>query len=174
VPFGIVPYRGPDLGHDARGTPYWYYERVMPIVDPALADAVFFLYESEQDAWDHAESGATGFLVGSRGPRKGMVFLTAVTAAHVIEGGATVIRVNTKAGGVEVLPYDGDQWTKHPHGDDVAACPVGMMPDGVKYSYVLDSDFVVEGDQDFMKTARRFRHARRREERGRRDDHQTR
>lgn len=88
-------------------------------------DSVIYLYTSVESAQKGAKSGGCGFLVGVKSESDANYrHVYAVTNAHVIEGGATVIRVNTKDGDTDTLALDEDDWTVHPEGDDIAVALV--------------------------------------------------
>ncbi len=37
-----------------------------------------------------------------------------------------VVRINTVAGGTDIIPLDHAQWFEHPDGDDIAVCPIRL------------------------------------------------
>ena len=51
-------------------------------------------------------------------------YIYAVSNRHVVCDSASVMRVNLRAGGVEILEFQPHDWICHPAGDDVAILPV--------------------------------------------------
>ena len=51
-----------------------------------------------------------------------------MTNAHVIRDGFTVIRINKRFGGYDILELPASDWHEHPDGDDLAVCPVALSP----------------------------------------------
>lgn len=104
----------------------------MPRIDPAFYDCVVYLYKSIGEAesgtmagTEGAPDGGSGFLVARRTPTPELgVHVYAVTAAHVIRGGCTVIRAIGRRRETVILETEPEDWEPHPFGDDVAVCPI--------------------------------------------------
>jgi len=60
----------------------------------------------------------------------------AVTNRHVVDHRATTIRLNTQDGGFDVLETPDDGWFRHPDGDDIAVCPIGLDSNIHKFTSV--------------------------------------
>jgi hypothetical protein len=132
---------------DRDGRPYRIWERIVPRIDDSVLDCALYLYESEEDASQGAHYGGSGFLVGvplgwdrddwrteSRAGRA--VHIYAVTNAHVIENGCSVIRLNTKEGATRVIDSGRASWLLHPDGDDLAITPIEPDPELHKFRYL--------------------------------------
>jgi hypothetical protein len=52
----------------------------------------------------------------------------AVTNAHVIRDDFTVIRINKRFGGYDILELPRSTWLEHPDGDDLAVCATVLTP----------------------------------------------
>jgi len=103
----------------------------MPRIREELLECVVYLYNTEERARAGAAEGVrgTGFLVTVRlenAPKEQPVQtqLYVVTAAHNIEKGATVIRLNRPDGATQVCSTGTVEWVSHAEGDDVTACPL--------------------------------------------------
>jgi len=94
------------------------------------------LYPSVDEAKRGATSldpgkGGTGFIVQvpiEDAPEPDLRARYIVTNSHVVGplGKSPVVRINTHAGGFDVLPLTADNWIHHPDGDDVAVAPAGL------------------------------------------------
>ena len=134
----------------------------MPRIDPLIINCVVYLYRSVAEAKAGEKIGGSGFLVGVPSPLDlGHHYLFAVTNRHVaFEAAAPVIRLNTKAGGVDILDLDVTNWTPHPDGDDIVIASVGLNSDHHDFSFISESRFftreIIEkhdigpGDDAFM------------------------
>lgn len=131
----ITNYKPPDRGHGqwvkriaSDGNPYWVWSRSMPRVQPRFLFSVFYIYESEQDAIDNSEVGATGFFFGEKSEiSPNFPHLYAVTNRHVVFRDGMekpVLRINTKDRGYATYQTDRDEWKGHRDGDDIAICPI--------------------------------------------------
>jgi hypothetical protein len=136
----------------------------MPRIAERILDAVIYLYPSVRAARDGEDAGGTGFLVSlpSEAHPEGR-HVYAVTAWHVINpdrGNAPVIRLNTQAGETEEIDRTEQDWTRHPDGDDLAVCPLGIQPEWFKFHSIPTSMFLTHeiiteyavgpGDEVFM------------------------
>jgi hypothetical protein len=108
----------------------------VPRIPDELLDCIVYLYPSVGEAERGATSsdpgqGGTGFLVDvpiEDAPRPDLRARYIVTNSHVVgpEGQSPVVRINTVAGGSDVLPLALDDWIHHPDADDVAVKPIGL------------------------------------------------
>jgi hypothetical protein len=92
------------------GNAYRIWEQTMPRIDDTVLDRAIFLYGSEDDADEGANSGGSGFLVGEARDDGDGRHIYAVTNSHVIAGGCPVIRLNTREGAVKTVPLDSNAW----------------------------------------------------------------
>jgi hypothetical protein len=109
--------------HSTRGHPYSIWEPFMPRIPDGALSQIVYLYPSVIDAENGARTGGSGFLVmlpSAVLARRGLLF--AVTNAHVIEGGSTVVRLNTKDGKFDTFDLTDQDWILHPDKDDIAIC----------------------------------------------------
>jgi hypothetical protein len=109
--------------YSTRGHPYPVWEPDMPRIPDAALSHIVYLYPSVADAENGSRAGGSGFFVNIPSlviPGKG--FLYAVTNAHVIEAGNTVIRLNTKGGKFDTFDFTENDWIVHHERDDVAIC----------------------------------------------------
>jgi hypothetical protein len=90
-----------------------------------VKEIVFFLYHSEDDARAGTAAGGSGFLVGLPSKRWGhhYVHVHGLTNWHVACRGASVVRINRRDGGPEILDFGPDQWIFDPLGPDLAVSP---------------------------------------------------
>lgn len=115
-----------------RGTPY--KKRIlfgMPRLPEGTTKLVFYLYKTKSDAEKGADFGGTGFLVGIKPKTFGerMRWFYGVTNWHVaMRDGFSVIRVNRRDGGSEIIELEPHDWIAHPDGDDLAIteCPLSL------------------------------------------------
>jgi hypothetical protein len=123
------------------GNPFIVWEPILPRIPDPILDTVVYLYPTVEEARrgatrDEPGFGGTGFIV--RVPIEGDADLQVtyiVTNSHVVGplGRSPVVRINTIAGGSEVLPLTPENWLHHPDGDDVAVAPIGLSPSVHKY-----------------------------------------
>lgn len=133
---------------------FWRQVRVgMPRIPTAVLNAVFYLYASRDDAEHGRNPGATGFLVhyNGRGDSIGSRQAYAVTNWHAAcRDGLSVIRVNKKDGGTDVLEFDPSEWHFLPGKYDVAAVPVTLDINVHEVAAVPTSIFAnAPGDRPF-------------------------
>ena len=87
-----------------------------PIGVPRIADemlqSVFYLYPSRAAAEQGQAAGGTGFIVAYSSEKVANAhFLFAVSNKHVVaDAGASVIRLNTVAGGTDILEFEPHEW----------------------------------------------------------------
>jgi hypothetical protein len=137
----------------------------MARIEDNFLDCVVYLYPSVADAkagrTQTQKKGGSGFIFAMPStfyPKGG--FLYVVTNRHVIEGGNTVIRLNTKNGVGDALETDEREWVFHPAGDDLACLPLSIdrrvyQLVAVKPENLLTKDFMKEhatgpGDEAFV------------------------
>jgi hypothetical protein len=158
---GSVPYAGRywRKRESLRGYQYWVWEKAMPYIPENLLDCAIYLFPSVEAAQKGESAGGSGFLVGMPADgNPGTWFLYAVTAAHVVEGGCSVVRLNTVNGAFDVLDLTAG-WVTHVAGDDVAACPLGLNAQH-RFHFIRVDEFVTPqilndymigpGDEVFM------------------------
>jgi|ERR1700722_4097873 len=111
----------------------------MPRIPDYLLDCAIYLYESAKDAQGATKAGGSGFLYAIM-ISENLGFIYAVSNWHVVTH-APVLRLNTKAGDFDVLPYTTSDWTRHPDDEtDLAAIPVAVTEGNYRYSVVRDTD----------------------------------
>jgi hypothetical protein len=92
-----------------------------------ILNCSIYLYGSEEDAENGRHSGGSGFLVGIPSeifPAAG-VYIYAVTNRHVVEGGASVVRMSRNDGGVDIVQFKPTDWLSHAT-QDLSATPLEM------------------------------------------------
>lgn len=103
----------------------------MPKIPDKVMESAVFLFPSADAARMSADTGGSGFLLvdrGEEGESHGYGFVYVVTNSHVIrEGACPVVRINTAAGGFDVIDLSSDAWIHHPAGDDVAVAPITLQ-----------------------------------------------
>lgn len=120
--------RRPVTRLSSRGNPFVaMVPHGMPKVHPEIFETVFYLYPDRQAAEEGEAAGGTGFMVSVKSDRLEDVWYDyAVSNRHVVRDGDSVIRINTRDGGVEILEFDPSEWFVHPDGDDIAAIPLNV------------------------------------------------
>ena len=105
------------LCYSSRGTPYTRWINTgMPRIPDGMLESVFFLYKNIEDAKNSTNSGGTGFLISINSElpelkNEHISYFYAVTNYHVAIGGMfSVIRLNTKDGGTDILEFQPDEW----------------------------------------------------------------
>ena len=107
------------------GSLFWAWRRPVPRIDGKLISCSIFLYPSVDDPRAGRGWGGSGFLLGVRSTaHPAMVHLYAVTNDHV-RIAAPVLRYRDE----EPMPGTADNWIPHPHGDDLAVRPLGLIPE---------------------------------------------
>ena len=124
-------------------------QRLMPDISAAqgLLDATVFLYKSVEDATSGTASGGSGVVVGvPLRSRPDLVVRYVVTNWHVArDSGASVIRLNTKSGGIHILEKDPSEWTCIAGGADIAVIPLDVPAD-VAVDVIPTTHFIDESD----------------------------
>jgi hypothetical protein len=131
----------------------------MPRIHDRVLDCAIYLYHSSRHAKRGEQSGGSGFLVGipvgwdwddwtPETMRSHHIY--AITTAHVIEQGCSVIRLNTKGGSTKVIPCHPSSWLRHPNGDDLAITPIDPDPELYKFGYLspVSESFMTKEIQD--------------------------
>jgi hypothetical protein len=91
------------------------------MLDQSLPYCSIFMYETEADAEARAGWGGSGFLVGVNSDTyPELAHIYAVTNAHIVSN-HPVIRFRD-----QVIVKASHEWTRHPDGDDVAVCSLGL------------------------------------------------
>ncbi len=106
----------------------------MPLIPWVIMNSIVYLYDTVDGAETGVEIGGSGFLMVM--PSENVETAThiyAVTNAHVIQGGAPVVRVNLKDPKVdqrtECFPFTRESWIIHPvHDLAVRLLPVDLQP----------------------------------------------
>ncbi len=145
--FDVPPHPGGyELRRTLRGHSFYVWRKRVPRISDQILDCVIYLYPSVAAAQAGEAAGGTGFLVAvpSEVVEHGY-YVYAVTNSHVIrEGASPVIRLNTKDGGMDVIPLSQEHWVHHQDGDDLAACSVGLANDRHKYKFVTTDQFLTK------------------------------
>ena len=102
--------------YSSRGTPYLREVPFgMPRIPPKFLDSVCYCYHNVDDAKAGRDFGGTAFLVGVPSVIPGRVFVYAVTNWHVaVQSGASVLRLNTHDGQVDVFDFGPEEWEFDP------------------------------------------------------------
>jgi len=119
----------------------------MPRIRNEYLNCAIYLYGSKAEADSGSEFGGSGFLAGYVSPDGHIRHLYAVTNAHVIKDGFTVIALNTKAGERDVFEITKSSWIMHGE-DDVAVCPIEVSISHHDYNFVRADRFLTEADID--------------------------
>ncbi len=131
------------------------------MIPEAFLDCVFYLYPSRIAAEEGHAVGGSGFFVGVPSARfSDRVYVYAVTNRHVVEDGESrTIRINRRAGGVEVFETELNHWTCAA-ADDLAVVHFEANLIECSYTWLEVQQFVTKelitrmrigpGDQVFM------------------------
>lgn len=149
------------LGDTASPWPLQIDGGNMPDISAALdlLDSTFFLYPSAEAAEAGEQFGGSGVIIGVPLPgRPDILVRYAVTNWHVAcKGGASVIRLNKRDGGIHVVEKDPAEWTFIASGPDLAATPlsvpsgaVGTMVPTTMFALPDDAGAAFIGDDVFM------------------------
>ena len=120
----------------------------VPRVDDSLTDIAIYLYQTRAHAEAGSDIGGTGFLVGI--PVDGVPdhsWIVAVTNRHIIEQGASVVRVNNKAGSTSVFEIPQRDWLFHEGGQDLAVVPLRVHQDFHRYKMIGIADGILTRDK---------------------------
>lgn len=113
----------------------------MPRIAEQYSDIAIYLYASRAHADSGSDIGGSGFLVGVPvDGNPGRSWVLAVTNRHNIEQGATIVRVNNKAGSTAIYEIQQDDWFFHSDDQDLAVAPTRMNEDYQRFRFVnIDS-----------------------------------
>jgi len=114
--------------YSTRGHAYQERVMLMPRIPDGALEGIVYLYPSVSDAESDSRLGGSAFLVMVASaviPGKGILY--AVTNAHGIESGNTVVRLNTKDGKTDTFDFTEMNWLLHPDKDDVAICAMPQL-----------------------------------------------
>jgi len=111
--------------HSLIGQPVHRWIRFgMPRLNPRLSDCVFYLYGINPKTGKVEGPRGTGSIVG-RPSDNDANHLYGITNWHVaVDGGASIIRLNTNDGETRLLKYEPTDWQFIPGGDDIAAIDI--------------------------------------------------
>jgi hypothetical protein len=95
---------------------------VMTRIPAADLNCAFYLYPDEASAKKGDDVGGSGFWVSIMSTRlPNFHWVYAVSNQHVVhKNGASVIRANTRSGGVKIFQAEPTDWREHPKGHDIA------------------------------------------------------
>ena len=98
----------------------------MPTLRKELNDSVFYLYGRDPKTGKIVGPHGTGFLIARAGNTEwSTAHYYAISNWHVaVQGGASIIRFNTKDGGFRHLECDPSDWLFMPDSDDIAAVDI--------------------------------------------------
>jgi hypothetical protein len=111
----------------------------LPRIDDAVLDCAIYLYRSVDDAMQGEEIGGSGFLLSvpsiiPEDAAQGLSYAVCVTNRHVVELGATVVRLNQRERtGTCVADFNESHWVYHPHGADLAVTTIPVDEMGAHY-----------------------------------------
>jgi hypothetical protein len=104
----------------------------MPRLNPAFRDCVFFLYGRHPGTGAIEGPIGTGVVVGKCGNSPEQIWNSyAVTSAHVVRTGASIIRINLRGGGSRFIELELHEWEFIPGGCDLAAVDITERLDSV-------------------------------------------
>ncbi len=124
----------------------------MPRIPDSVISGVFYLYSSRDDALAGRNPGGTGFIVRYDGtwgrlPSHGNHFY-GVTNWHVAcSRGFSVIRLNTKDGGTDVIELGPEDWHFLPGKYDIAVVPLALDHEIHDVSQVSTHQFLRHPDE---------------------------
>jgi hypothetical protein len=137
----------------ASGHPYRVLESVVPRMPDAWIDVAIYLYASRPDAELGARTGGSGFLVHvPNAAVPGAEHVIAVTNRHVVENGASVVRLNTKEGKWDVRDLSELDWIYHPDGDDLAVSIISIDQQTYQYTSAGIDQLLTKGDVERYNT----------------------
>src|ERR1700674_3272212 len=99
----------------------------MPRINDELLECVAYLYPSREAAERGQAAGGTGFFAAYASDKvANAYFIFAVSNKHVVaDTGASVLRVNTREGGVDIFPFEPHEWY-FKNRQDLAIIPVKL------------------------------------------------
>lgn len=134
----------------------------MPTIPKAVLESVVYLYRDRASALAGKSFGGSGFIVcvpSVTRPDRGYLYV--VSNHHVaVKGGFSVVRVNTRSGGADVIELDPSDWEFAEGGGDVAIASLAanLSEHALRFwdvSHFLSrrdsvSGFIGPGDDVFM------------------------
>jgi hypothetical protein len=97
----------------------------MPKIAPLIYDSVFYLFSRNPKSGDVEGPYGTGFIVGRQKEKRGATHYYAVTNWHLAcEDGSSILRINTRAGGVRFIETDPSEWEFFAQSDDLAVADI--------------------------------------------------
>lgn len=117
----------------------------MPRLYPPFSNAVFFLHALTEKGL--STPAGSGVIIGDYDPTGPVTHHYAVTAAHVVQGGASVISINTEDGKTRTIELDCCEWTFKPDWEDIAIVDITERIDQRKdkINYIPYSMFATQG-----------------------------
>lgn len=141
--FWKVPVRR----YSSAGTPWTKWVPTgMPKIPKKVMDCACYLFESREAAEAGQASGGTAFLVAIPAEVEGRGFTYAVTNWHAaVRDGASVLRVNTLQGGVDIFEFGPEDWTFDSK-LDIAVIPINLDPGNHRYATVPIGIFITKSE----------------------------
>lgn len=119
-------------------------EITVPRIDDYILNCVIYLYPTVESARNSLNVGGSGFIVGVQSKARPETFFTyAVTNAHVVNNGCTVVRVNKKDGTFDVIELADTQWIRHPNADDLAIASIVLDQNQHKLDFWVGDSFLI-------------------------------
>lgn len=136
-----IPFRS------TRGVPQTHWVKFgMPRIPHNVIRSVFYLYRSREDAQAGKDPGGTGFIVRYDGwfgnPRPPGPCFYGVTNWHVAcRAGCSVVRLNARGSGTDIIEFGPEDWHFLPGKYDVAVVPLTLDEAKHDASYVSTNLF---------------------------------
>jgi hypothetical protein len=128
------------------GAILYRWEPFIPFVKPGYENIGLFLYGSVEDAKRGSKWGGSGFVLAvAASSSDALLHLYAVTNDHVAMN-ARAIRLTPTEGDAQIVPVAENEWVRHPDGDDVSACYLGMVGAHAPYACFDYSALIRESD----------------------------
>lgn len=120
----------------------------MPRIPDDILDSIVYLYPTLDAAQRSERAGGCGFVVSVPSEADTDLYFTyVVTNSHVIrEGKSTVVRLNTRDGGMSAKTGTENGWIHHPDGDDIAILPVNFEYETIKAKAIPEYEWFVTKD----------------------------
>lgn len=125
----------------------------MPRIRDNIRDCAVYLYPSRRSAEAGTQPVGSGFLVGI--PSKtseNCCHPYVVTNRHIVAEGATVVRLNTRAGQTDIVEFAPEDWVFHSQGDDLAVTSIDLHSNYHDYMLVNDPQMFLT--REWMGSAR--------------------
>jgi hypothetical protein len=136
----------------STGAEYADWVKPVPGIPHAVVNSVVYLYVDQVAAETGHSSGGSGFLLGMPSEVKNFCHIYAITNAHVVESGSTVVRINLEypsSGYRETENFDftADSWVLHTR-HDLAVRPFPPHANfAVLQAGILDVSHLILKDQ---------------------------